>query len=77
MARPKGVRCEAFWDGQNLTVRRGGAVLHIQPAGSLLEALNELMDFQMAMEVTGWKTRRFVVFEEARRGRWAVWLYRR
>lgn len=77
MARPKGIRCEAVWDGQTLVVRRGGALLHQQPATSLLEALDALADWQVGMELDGWRTRRFIVVEGASYARWHTWLYRR
>jgi hypothetical protein len=77
MARAKGIRCEAVWDGQTLAIRRGGALLHEQPATGLLEALDALADWQAAMEVDGWRTRRFAMSEEAHYGCWNIWLYRR
>jgi hypothetical protein len=77
MARAKGIRCEAVWDGQTLVVRRGGALLHEQPAAGLLDALDALADWQAAMEVDGWRTRRFSMVEGALYARWNIWLYRR
>jgi len=77
MARPKGIRCEATWDGQTLVIRRGGALLHEQPVGGLLGALDALADWQMGMELDGWRTRRFSVVEGAHYARWNIWIYRR
>jgi len=77
MARAKGIKCEAVWDGQTLVVKRGAAVLYSQSAASLPEAIDWLTYWRLDREIEGWRTRGFAQAEEAHYGRWNIWLYRR
>jgi hypothetical protein len=77
MARAKGIRCDAVWDGRVVAIRRGGALLRQQVVTSLLDALDVLADWRAEVEDGGWVTRCFALSEEKDGGRWHIWLYRR